>query len=202
MRDENAVSRPLSLVAPRWLAAVTLPCTDPPSVHEVKHFAHQYAAERLHVHANVFDGIDGECGGALRRAGVARVTYVSGFKTLYWRRALTPNVTATYDLIWLLDCDLRISPHLFSISEVEHWLETTGTSIIQPSVVPYARAGRAGRGGLTRSQFSADCLARVVPCAQPLHIDDHLPQGTRPIDSASEPLPWACSCDVPSGSAV
>ena len=92
-----------------------------------------------------------------------RVTEQPGHKTIFWRRELTDDVTSAFDLVWLLDCDVRVSPHLFSFSEVEHWLAVTRASIIQPSVVAKVANGRAGRGVFTRASMSADCLARAVP---------------------------------------
>ena len=74
--------------------------------------------------------------------GLVVVSRVAGHKTLFWRRELTPSALARYDLVWLLDCDVRVSPHLLSLREVEHWLGVTGASIVQPSVVP-SRVGGA-----------------------------------------------------------
>lgn len=91
------------------------------------------------------------------------VTSVPGHKTIFWKRELTPAVISKFDIVWLFDCDVRVSPHLYSRANVEHWLEVTGASIVQPSVVAATIGGRAGRGALTRSVLSAECVAREVP---------------------------------------
>ena len=156
--------------------------------HQVTDFLKSQASAHMHIAVNIFDGEHLECGRALHASGASRVTYVPGFKTLFWKQVLTPNITASYDLIWLLDCDLRITPHLFTISEVEYWLETTGASIIQPSVVPHQHNGRGGRGALTRAGFSADCIARAVP---------HIEQMTPIFRRASFDVLWKALSRIP-----
>ena len=78
---------------PLWLAAVSLPCADAPSRAAVGAFIAAHASSRLHVLANVFDGVardgaDGEaasCASQLRAAGARLVSHVAGFKPLFWR---------------------------------------------------------------------------------------------------------------------
>ena len=150
-----------------WLSAVSMPCADAVSREAVQRFVATHAAPWLHVLINIFDGKTdqsrAECERPLVAAGALRVSYVSGFKPIFWLQALTPERTAEYDLLWLVDCDLRVSPHLFSTAQVEHWMEVSGASIAQPSVLPASKHGRGGRGALTRSGFSSDCIVHTMP---------------------------------------
>ncbi len=174
----NAILHPIKSSAKRpvtrpgrgtalWLSAVSMPCADGVSRDAVHRFVATHASPNLHVLVNVFDGETDEahaiCERPLAAAGALRVSYVAGFKPLFWRQELTPERTAAYDLVWLVDCDLRVSPHLFSPAQVEHWMEVSGASIAQPSVLPATKHGRGGRGALTRSGFSADCVVRTMP---------------------------------------
>lgn len=155
---------------PRWLMATALPCADRQAVNEVRTFISLHASARMHVRANIFDAALPEaqlaaCAAELT-AGVpsmVSLSYVRGHKTLFWRHELTPAAVARYDLIWLLDCDVRVSPHLLSLREVEYWISATAASIVQPTVVPARVGGRAGRASFTRTALSADCMAREVP---------------------------------------
>ena len=63
---------------------------------------------------------------------LAAVTTVRGFKSACWRVALTPAVTHPYDYVWLRDSDVLVDPHLFSLREVEHWMQLTGAAVAQP----------------------------------------------------------------------
>lgn len=150
-----------------WLSAVSMPCADAVSRDAVQRFVATHAAPWLHVLINIFDGKTdqnrAECERPLVAAGALRVSYVSGFKPIFWLQALTPERTAEYDLLWLVDCDLRVSPHLFSTAQVEHWMAASGASIAQPSVLPASKHGRGGRGALTRSGFSSDCIVHTMP---------------------------------------
>ena len=150
-----------------WLSALSMPCADAVSRDVVQRFVATHAAPWLHVLVNIFDGETdqsrSECERPLVAAGALRVSYVSGFKPVFWLQALTPERTAGYDLLWLVDCDLRVSPHLFSLAQVEHWMEVSGASIAQPSVLPASKHGRGGRGALTRSGFSSDCIVHTMP---------------------------------------
>ena len=150
-----------------WLSALSMPCADAVSRDVVQRFVATHAAPWLHVLVNIFDGETdqsrSECERPLVAAGALRVSYVSGFKPVFWLQALTPERTAGYDLLWLVDCDLRVSPHLFSTAQVEHWMAASGASIAQPSVLPASKHGRGGRGALTRSGFSSDCIVHTMP---------------------------------------
>ena len=42
-------------------------------------------------------------------------------------------------------------------------MEVSGASIAQPSVLPASKHGRGGRGALTRSGFSSDCIVHTMP---------------------------------------
>jgi hypothetical protein len=99
----------------RWLMATALPCADRAAVSEVRGFITAYASPRMHVRANLFDAALPEprmaacttelvSGAAPSMVSVSRV---AGHKTLFWRRELTPATVARYDLVWLLDCDVR-----------------------------------------------------------------------------------------------
>ena len=161
----------------RWLMATALPCADRQAVAEVRLFIASHASSRMHVRANLFDAnaLDAKGSGtttatcietllnAAEKDAVVSVSRVPGHKTLFWRRDLTPSAIARYDLIWLLDCDVRVSSHLLSFRSVEHWLQATRSSIVQPSVIPLKAGGRAGRGSFTRTSLSADCLAKEMP---------------------------------------
>ena len=160
----------------RWLMATALPCADPTSMMEVTSFITNYASARMHVRANLFDvssakasqkGRAAACTAQLQGAAPANslvvVSTVPGHKTQFWRRELTPTAVARYDIIWLLDCDVRVSPRLFILREIEYWMHATGASIVQPSVVPAKAGGRGGRGSFTRASLSADCAAREHP---------------------------------------
>lgn len=50
-------------------------------------------------------------------------------------------------------------------AQVAHWLVETDAAIVQPTVLPAAPKGRAGRAFLSRSQqsLSGDCVARSIP---------------------------------------
>ena len=158
----------------RWLMATALACADRQAVAEIRSFISQYASPRLHVWVNAFDAeakaeLFVSCSEALLNAatgstdGLVHVSRQAGHKTLFWRRELTPPVVSRYDVIWLLDCDVRVSSHLFSFREVEHWMHVTGASIVQPSVIPLKSGGRAGRASFTRTALSADCVVRETP---------------------------------------
>ena len=167
----------MSAPALKWLVATSLPCADRLAVAEVRLFIATHASPRaLHVIANIFDGKPSRCRETLQLAAgnaaaehptreqvVLRITNVPGHKTVFWKKELTPGVVSRYDAIWLLDCDVRVTPHLFSIAEVEHWMHVTGASILQPSVVAQQEGGRSARGFARRGLASADCLAREVP---------------------------------------
>ena len=124
----------------RWLAAISLPCADKAAVGEVRGFIASYASVRqLHVFVNVFDGHADTCRGALLSAAggsgasgasssaaassakhssrLVTLSTTPGHKTIFWKRDLTPSVIAKFDFVWLMDCDVRVSPHLFSLSE-------------------------------------------------------------------------------------
>ena len=144
----------MSAPALKWLVATSLPCADRLAVAEVRLFIATHASPRaLHVIANIFDGKPSRCRETLQLAAgnaaaehptreqvVLRITNVPGHKTVFWKKELTPGVVSRYDAIWLLDCDVRVTPHLFSIAEVEHWMHVTwslqcGGDAAQPVVV-------------------------------------------------------------------
>lgn len=163
----------------RWLIATSLPCSEPQAVAEVRLFIKSHVVPGRYIVANVFDGNVERCReklqsaagssgslglfGTSSRRNLVRVTAVPGHKTVFWKKELTPAAIASFDVVWLLDCDVRVSRHLFSFAEVEHWLSLTGASIMQPSVVAQREGGRTGRGFAGRGVVSADCLVREVP---------------------------------------
>lgn len=133
--------------APRftWLAATSFPCKERAAVAEVSYLIRLFASHTFHVFANAFDvraeeRLESQAGPsaclaalhALDREHVHTST-VPGHKTVFWKRVLTPAVTSTFDVIWLLDCDVRVSPRLFSTDEVSGQRACAPLSLSRPS---------------------------------------------------------------------
>jgi hypothetical protein len=68
---------------------------------------------------------------------VASFSFVPGFKTRLWR-TLPPELTASYQYVWLRDSDVITTPRLFAPAEVEHWMHVTAATVAAPSVLPFA----------------------------------------------------------------
>jgi hypothetical protein len=190
----------------RWLVVVSLHCDDLPALQSIRALVEHAAAIRavsLQTQANVFnapphdDGV-GRCATleALRsdteRAyALSGVTSVAGFKTSAWR-ALSPEFTAPYDLVWLKDSDVLVDAHLFSFLEVEHWMARTGAAVAQPTVVPLdGRSKSHGWWTPFRAAFHASCLVASSPI-----VEQMTPILTRRAFDGLRSLLWALPAEL------
>ena len=57
-------------------------------------------------------------------------TFIAGFKTLFWSRALTPTLLATYTHLFLFDSDMVVRPSQFDLVGLLRVQEQTNASII------------------------------------------------------------------------
>jgi hypothetical protein len=165
---------PTARTSPTWLVAISMACEDDSARNEVVALTEWAAGPRLSLAINLFDRptrpgcerlTDVAHGGSMRTVeaiarGRVRLSNEGGHKTVFWKKILSPSITSSFDIVWLLDCDVRVSPHLMQFEEVAYWFRVTGAAIVQPSVIPFQQGGRGGRGSMTRSALAGNCLAR------------------------------------------
>jgi hypothetical protein len=197
----------------RWLVVSSSSCNDLTAVSFVLELlAHYGASAGLRALLNYFDARPRTPCPALdqvRNAShlvpdyVASFSFVPGFKTRLWR-TLPPELTASYQYVWLRDSDVITTPRLFAPAEVEHWMHVTAATVAAPSVLPFAntkpvhgwwtpwRSSFAGTLYLVplRAQTVPDCRADVP---RP-HSEDHRLNACRYVPRAD--LSY-CRADVP-----
>jgi len=66
-------------------------------------------------------------------ASVVLVSNVTGFKTKFWKRVLTPARTAAFELVWLVDDDMAVGDPRFNFTRLLELREQTNVSLIAPS---------------------------------------------------------------------
>jgi hypothetical protein len=62
------------------------------------------------------------------------VTTISGFKTRFWKAALSARAAAAYSHVWLADSDLVLHPAHFALSTLLRVMARTGALLVQPAV--------------------------------------------------------------------
>ena len=110
-------------------------------------------------------------------------SFVPGFKTLFWARALTPALVAAYTHLFLFDSDMVVRPADFDLVRLMRIGEATNASLIQPS--PYGASAGMYSLGSPRCPESDACKCSPSParqcvvCLQPVRsgyahrMDDH-----------------------------
>ena len=135
---------------PRWLAAVSLPCSDPVGLEVTGRSVRLYAGPHFHWRVNIYDSTNASCARWATASSVKRfvwTSHVPGYMTLFWKKVLVPSLTNTYDRIFILDNDVRLTPQLgFSAARIDRWFASTNAMIMQPSVIA-ADVGPGLRGG-------------------------------------------------------
>ena len=80
---------------PRWLAAVSLPCSDPVGLEVTGRSVRLYAGPHFHWRVNVFDSTNSSCVPWAAEATAAPdhvvLSHVPGYMTLFWKRVLVPR---------------------------------------------------------------------------------------------------------------
>ena len=168
----------------RWLLAVSLACKSmrsPSDQQLIERDIANFGSPDFHIFVNVYDGHGCHAGrvngvqlvgmDALVKLPYVHLSRIEGYMTLFWKHILIPSVTRAFDIVVLKDADLLISPHAFSVKEVEYWLQRTNASIITPSIAPVRARGRAGRITVSTGQhFGAGCVAMRSPYAEQMKI--------------------------------
>ncbi len=169
----------------RWLVVSSSSCNDLTAVSFVLELlAHYGASAGLRALLNYFDaGPRTPCPAfyQVRNAShlvpdyVASFSFVPGFKTRLWR-TLPPELTASYQYVWLRDSDVITTPRLFAPAEVEHWMHVTAATVAAPSVLPFANT-KPVHGWWTpwRSSF-AGTLPRPSACTDRPRWPSRCPQ--------------------------
>jgi hypothetical protein len=89
-----------------------------------------------------------------------------GAKAFFWKNILTPDVVASYDILWLPDSDMGFGLDEFQLREFLSMASTTQAPIFQPAV-----SGLNGKKGTifselqantSASEFSATCIVEVM----------------------------------------
>lgn len=91
----------------------------------------------FHAVLNLFDDeplVERVARAARRHAKIA-VERVRGFKTLFWKRVLTPERYGRFTHLWLVDSDMDIAPSRFDLVLLLRVMRRINASIVQPS--PY-----------------------------------------------------------------
>ena len=176
----------------RWLLVSSSSCNDLTAVSFVLELLAHYGASAGHrALLNYFDARPRTPCPALdqvRNAShlvpdyVASFSFVPGFKTRLWR-TLPPELTASYQYVWLRDSDVITTPRLFAPAEVEYWMHVTAATVAAPSVLPFVNT-KPVHGWWTpwRSNFAGTCLAAqshrtmITDCRADVprpHSEDH-----------------------------
>ena len=168
--------------AMRWLVVTGLSCTDSAAVTHLIALLTHFGTADFHARVNFFDAattgtqlhaIAQQCPSvrwlqmsASATRHINAFTFVKGFKTFLWR-SLSPQITSSYDVIWLKDSDVVTSPRLFNTAEVEHWMLRSNATVAQPSVLPLDNSVRS-HGWWTpfRASFSGSCLVSTLPIVE------------------------------------
>ena len=109
-------------------------------------------------------------------------TFVPGFKTLFWRRALTPALLAGFSHLFLFDSDMVVRPSEFDLVGLLRIQEVMNASIIAPS--PYGDNPGTYHLGMARCPESLACScspdprARCAACREP-SVEVKVPLFTR-----------------------
>ena len=165
----------------RWLTVTCLGCDDRVALESLRALARDFGSTHegssLDLLVNVFNaGSTVSCAvlealrsdeqkpyNATRLVGVRTI---AGYKTAFWA-TLTPSHTTGYDFVWLRDSDVLVDAHLFSTREVEHWMQHTGASVAQPSVLPLeGRSKSHGWWTPFRAAFHASCVVSSSPIVE------------------------------------
>lgn len=94
---------------------------------------------------------------AAAHPGIASA-FVPGFKTLFWRRVLTPAVVGAFTHLFIFDSDMVVRPSQFDLVGLLRIGEVVNASLIAPA--PYGTHAGMYKLGLARCPESDFC-----PCA-------------------------------------
>lgn len=160
----------------RWLAGVAAPCSDRVGLEETARSVLTYAGPHFHWRVNIYDSTNASCARWATAASVKRfvwTSHVPGYMTLFWKKVLVPSLTNSYDRIFILDNDVRLTPQLgFSAARIDRWFASTNAMIMQPSVIAadVGPGARSGSGVKNHHAFTASCAAHAIESPERLHI--------------------------------
>ena len=109
-------------------------------------------------------------------------TFIPGFKTLFWARALTPKLLGAFTHLFLFDSDMVVRPSQFDLVGLLRIQEAVNASIIAPS--PYGENPGTYHLGMARCPDSSACKCSLEPhtqcvaCRQPM-VEVKVPLFTR-----------------------
>ena len=63
-----------------------------------------------------------------------RVSTVPGMKGLFWKHALHPRATDSFDYLWLIDADMDVTDRLFSLARLLRDMHSSNASMAQPRI--------------------------------------------------------------------
>ena len=151
----------------RWLAAVALPSVSQQAIETVRRLARMHGGPLFHVHANVYDQHNHSC-----LDGEPHVTLhtVPRYMLRFWKKVLVPELVRQYDRIFILDCDVWWTSSIFSPAEVEMFMERTGVSVMQPSIIAGTTGGRAAGSARKHGEYAADCAATTATVVERIYI--------------------------------
>lgn len=87
-------------------------------------------------------------------------TWMPGMRTVHWKRYLTPERVASFDVVWLFDCDLGVHPSIFPLGHIVGTLSATNATMLQPSI--RAQVHGTYHSGLRVRQTHMGCLATTA----------------------------------------
>lgn len=100
------------------------------------------------------------------------VSFVVGFKTLFWARALTPQLVSAFTHLFLFDSDLVVRPSEFDLVRLLRIGEAINASLLAPA--PYGANPGMFSLGMPRCPESDACKcsprpwSMCVACRQPM----------------------------------
>ena len=151
----------------RWLAAVSLPSADPQAVATTRRLLRMHGGPLFHVHANIYDQHNHSC---LRGESYVTVHTEPRYMLRFWKKVLVPELVRLYDRIFILDCDVWWTPSIFSLAELESWMERTNASVMQPSILASQKGGRAAGVARKHGEYEADCAVRTLPNVERVYV--------------------------------
>lgn len=128
------------LVEPRWLGATAAPSSDVVLAPALLALCDVFP--QLRVVVNIFDGAQPRA--AQYNSSSIELTFVTGLKSIFWKRVLTPARVRSFEVVWLFDADIAVHPSVFPLATSVSVLAETGASILQPAIRGWGLATHHG----------------------------------------------------------
>ena len=156
----------------KWLGAMALPSSEPVAVATARRLIDMHAGPSFHVYANIYDQKNQSCLSDLvaHYSGHVFISTVPGYMLRFWKTVLTAELTAHYDIIMLVHCDIWWTHEMFSLVAVEEWMQRTKAGSVMPSIVASTKGARAAGAARRQTMYAADCAAKTLNACERIAI--------------------------------